>query len=49
MNCHGLGFSLDALADVALIERNFCGRPSRHLDSLDMVERRLGQGRQKGE
>ena len=26
LDCHGLGFSLDALADAKLIERNFSGR-----------------------
>jgi predicted CXXCH cytochrome family protein len=45
MNCHGLGLSLDALADTALMQRNFQGRPGRHLDTLDMVERRLGKGK----
>ena len=40
MNCHGLGFAIDALADVSLIENNFNGRPSRHVPSLDMAEQR---------
>jgi hypothetical protein len=40
LNCHGLGFALDALADVSLIENNFNGHPSRHIPSLDMVEQR---------
>ncbi|HJO36412.1 MAG: cytochrome c3 family protein [Pseudomonadota bacterium] len=41
LNCHGMGFTLDALADEALIERNFTGRPAGHVDSLDMVAARL--------
>lgn len=39
-NCHGLGFSIDALADAQLIERNFTGRPAQHIQSLNMVEQR---------
>jgi hypothetical protein len=38
--CHGLGFTIDALADSELVQRNFNGRPSAHVESLDMVERR---------
>lgn len=41
MNCHGLGFSIDALADSMLIENNFNGTPSQHIESLDMVKQRL--------
>ena len=41
MNCHGLGFSIDALADTTLIKNNFSGTPSKHIESLDMVKRRL--------
>ena len=40
LSCHGLGFALDALADPALVRRNFRGRPSTHVPSLDWVERR---------
>jgi hypothetical protein len=40
LNCHGLGFSIDALADPKLIESNFTGRPSRHIEGLNMVEQR---------
>jgi hypothetical protein len=40
LQCHGLQFSLDALADRALIDTNFSGRPARHVDSLDMAMRR---------
>lgn len=38
--CHGLGFSLDALADRDLIQRNFAGKPAIHLKSLEMTEQR---------
>ena len=44
MNCHGLGFSIDALADTTLIENNFNGTPSQHIRSLDMVKQRLKRG-----
>lgn len=41
LHCHGLGFSIDALADQKLIENNFSGQPSVHIESLDMTRRRL--------
>jgi hypothetical protein len=42
LECHGLEFSLDALADVALIRTNFIGRPARHIESIDLaVERQM--------
>lgn len=41
MDCHGLGFSMDALADTALITRNFAGRPSVRVESIEWVKRRL--------
>ncbi len=40
MSCHGLGFSIDALADTALVARNFKGRPQVHVRSLEMAEAR---------
>ena len=43
MNCHGLGFAIDALADEALIRNNFNGRPSEHIPSIDMVLEREKQ------
>ena len=45
MHCHGLGFSIDALADRDLVRKNFAGRPTRHLASLDMVEKRIEEAR----
>jgi hypothetical protein len=44
LSCHGLGFSIDALADGDLVDRSFNGRPSVHVPSLDMAERRAGEG-----
>ncbi len=41
LNCHGLGFATNALADTKLVKRNFTGRPGVHIRSLDMVERRV--------
>ena len=41
MNCHGLGFSIDALADKKLIENNFKGLPSVHVESIDLVKDRV--------
>lgn len=37
MQCHGLGFAIDALADPALIENNFNRQPSQHVRSIDMA------------
>ncbi|MGE3066609.1 MAG: cytochrome c3 family protein [Hyphomicrobiaceae bacterium] len=34
-SCHGLPFTLDALADPDLVRRNFAGRPARHIPSID--------------
>ena len=41
MSCHGLGFSIDALADEALIKNNFNGRPARAVESLEWAKRRM--------
>jgi len=41
LDCHGLAFSLDALADRVLIRTNFTGRPSRHVQSIDLARQRL--------
>jgi predicted CXXCH cytochrome family protein len=40
MRCHGLGFATDALADAALVQRNFTGRPAVHIDSIRMAQDR---------
>jgi hypothetical protein len=47
MNCHGLGFSIDALADPALINNNFSGQPSIHIESMDMAEIRSIEAEEK--
>lgn len=41
LSCHGLGFAIDALADTALISRNFAGHPSVRVESIEWVKRRL--------
>jgi hypothetical protein len=41
--CHGLQFSLDALADRKLIGRNFAGRPAVHVRSIEMAQRRAAE------
>lgn len=46
LDCHGLAFALDTLADRALINRNFKGRSSVHVEGIDWVEQRV---RQRGE
>ena len=40
LDCHGLRFSLNALADTALMERNFTGRPGTQVNSIDWAVRR---------
>lgn len=50
VSCHGLAFSIDALADPALIARNFAGRLQRHVESIAMAleaERRAEQSRRQ--
>ena len=39
-HCHGLQFTLDALADPALIEKNFQGASSVHIESIEWAVRR---------
>ena len=40
MQCHSLEFSIDALADEALIKNNFNGKPSVHIESVDWAVER---------
>jgi hypothetical protein len=40
INCHGLGFTLDSLADPRLSRTNFDGPPKHHNESIEMVLRR---------
>jgi len=44
-SCHGVGFSIDALADPILIQNNFNGRPSLHIESMDWVKERTLEAR----
>lgn len=37
LHCHGLGFSIDALASDKLIDNNFNGRPDVHVESIDLA------------
>ena len=41
LDCHSLAFSIDALADKALIKSNFNGRPARQIDSINMALERI--------
>lgn len=36
-DCHGLAFAIDALADPALVQDNFHGRPARRIESIEMA------------
>ena len=44
LDCHGLGFSLDALADTDLVNRNFRGMPAVHVESIEWAMRRAASG-----
>ena len=35
LDCHGLPFSIDALADTDLVNRNFRGKPGVHIESIN--------------
>lgn len=37
-NCHGLQFTLDSLADAQLIQNNFQGSPTGHVESIEMAK-----------
>ncbi|WP_425404262.1 cytochrome c3 family protein [Hwanghaeella sp.] len=43
MECHGLAFAIDALADPDLIANNFTGKPVRHIESIDWAVNRVNQ------
>ena len=42
LDCHGLGFAIDALADPALVAANFDGRPAVHVESVEWAAQRAG-------
>ena len=39
LHCHGLAFSIDALADPGLIENNFAGAPAVQVESMELARR----------
>lgn len=45
LQCHGLGFTLDALADETLINNNFSTSPGVHLKSIKMAESNIKKPR----
>lgn len=46
-SCHGLAYSIDALADPALAARNFHGAPGAHVPSIDMARQRAANPARK--
>jgi len=38
INCHGVGFSIDSLADQELVDACFAGRAATSVDSMKMVK-----------
>lgn len=40
LDCHGLAFSIDALADADLVSRNFAGKPGVHVESIEWAIQR---------
>lgn len=41
MQCHGLGFAINAMADRELINRNFSGQPSVKIQSMELAKARV--------
>lgn len=37
MECHGMQFAMDSMADTKLISKNFSGKPSAHHGGIDMA------------
>ena len=37
INCHGLEFSIDALADRRLVDNNFRGKPTVHVETMELA------------
>lgn len=48
MDCHGLSFTLDSLADNELVKKNFTGKPSVHIEGIDLAVERDKQFREGG-
>ena len=40
LDCHGLGFAINALADSDLVIGNFSGRPAVHVESIEWAVQR---------
>ena len=40
MQCHGLGFAIDSLADPELLKQNFNGKTHHHIKSIEMAVER---------
>lgn len=47
MNCHGLGYGINALADESLIKNNFSGHPTVEIESMKLAEKRMLEDREK--
>jgi len=47
MSCHGLEFSIDALADNILIKNNFNGKPGTHIESVNWAAKRAKRPKKK--
>jgi len=47
IHCHGLEFTLDSLADKKLIEENFKGQPSLHIQSVELAKEDLIRAEQE--
>ncbi len=41
INCHGLGFSIDALQDTTLIDNNYSKPPAKHIPLVEMWHEKL--------
>ena len=37
LHCHGLAFSIDALSDPQLVDNNFTGQPSEHVETMALA------------
>ena len=47
LHCHGLEYTLDALADASLIESNFNGKPQVHVTSMDLARKESARREQE--
>jgi mono/diheme cytochrome c family protein len=48
LRCHGLGFTLNSLADAELVRANFTGHPKVDVASIALVARRQANSRSEG-